>query len=77
VSDEGGDYRIDHLAPGKYYLYALRNAVENGEINEEESLFGLYGDWGLGVQLLAIDVRNNQTTENIDFPMFQGRSFIQ
>jgi hypothetical protein len=77
VSDEGGDYRIDHLAPGKYYLYAFRNVSEDGEYSEEKSLFGLYGDWGLGVQLLAIDVRNNQTTGDIDFPMFQGRSFFE
>ncbi|MFH1680115.1 MAG: Ig-like domain-containing protein, partial [Candidatus Eisenbacteria bacterium] len=76
VDDPSGDYSIENLAPGKYYLYAFRNVTGDGSYDEEKSLFGLYGEWGFGVRLLAIDVKNNQTTTGIDFPMFQGRSFF-
>jgi|GEM_PF-2771726 len=77
VDDPDGDYSIENLAPGKYYLYAFRNVTTDGAYDEQKSLFGLYGKWGLGVQLLAIDVRNNQATTGIDFPMFQGRNFFE
>jgi hypothetical protein len=75
VDDPGGDYRIGHLAPGKYYLYAFRNVTENGSYSEEKSLFGIYTD-GLYGPIKAIDVRNDAVADSIDFPMYQGQDFF-
>lgn len=77
VDDPGGDYRIEHLAPGKYYLYAFRNVLEDGSYSEEKSLFGFYTDGPILNPIQAIDVDNGRETTDIDFDMLQGASFFE
>jgi len=77
VSESSGDFAIDNLPSGQYYLYAFKDATSDGVVEDENDLFGVYGEWGaFGLTLMNITVRNGQETEDIDFLLLKGQSFF-
>ena len=75
VAGSAGDYRIENVESGNYYLYAFKDVSADGAVDNEKDLFGFYGIDGFE-GFLAINVRNDQETSGIDFPVLQGNGFF-
>jgi len=74
ISDAGGDYTIENVKPGKYYMYAFKDVTSDGVVQDGDDLFGMYG--GLYTGLEVIDVREDQETTDIDFDLYKGSGFF-